>query len=125
MHYSRIPFFILGMLFLMMAGFLILASIKANAAPSTMIFIQLAMAIMSFCLSNLYPQFKQKDERMRLIRQKGMFASFVAMLIYLIVFNIGIQFDFIILTANEMLHLLSALLISTLFISFVIFSKIY
>ncbi|OJH20718.1 permease [Bacillus obstructivus] len=125
MHYSRIPFFILGMLFLMMAGFLILASIKANAAPSTMIFIQLAMAIMSFCLSYLYPQFKQKDERMRLIRQKGMFASFIAMLIYLIVFNMGIQFDFIILTANEMIHLLSALLISTLFISFVIYSKIY
>ncbi|MCM3455042.1 permease [Heyndrickxia oleronia] len=125
MHYSRIPFFILGMLFLMMAGFLILASIKANAAPSTMIFIQLAMAIMSFCLSYLYPQFKQKDERMKLIRQKGMFASFVAMLIYLIVFNMGTQFDFIILTANEMLHLLSALLISTLFISFVIYSKIY
>ena len=125
MHYSRIPFFILGMLFLMMAGFLILASIKANAAPSTMIFIQLAMAIMSFCISYLYPQFKQKDERMRLIRQKGMFASFIAMLIYLIVFNMGIQFDFIILTANEMLHLLSALLISTLFISFVIYSKIY
>ncbi|NYV65719.1 permease [Bacillus sp. Gen3] len=125
MYYSRIPFFILGMLFLMMAGFLILASIKANAAPSTMIFIQLAMAIMSFCLSYLYPQFKQKDERMKLIRQKGMFASFVAMLIYLIVFNMGIQFDFIILTANEMLHLLSALLISTLFISFVIYSKIY
>ncbi|MCI1588990.1 permease [Heyndrickxia oleronia] len=125
MHYSRIPFFILGMLFLIMAGFLILASIKANSAPSTMIFIQLAMAIMSFCLSYLYPQFKQKDERMRLIRQKGMFASFVAMLIYLIVFNMGIQFDFIILTANEMLHLLSALLISTLFISFVIYSKIY
>jgi uncharacterized membrane protein len=108
-----------------MAGFLILASIKANSAPSTMIFIQLAMEIMSFCLSYLYPQFKQKDERMRLIRQKGMFASFVAMLIYLIVFNMGIQFDFIILTANEMLHLLSALLISTLFISFVIYSKIY
>ena len=125
MHYSRIPFFILGMLFLMMAGFLILASIKANAAPLTMIFIQLAMAIMSFCLSYLYPQFKQKDERMKLIRQKGMFASFVAMLIYLIVFNMGTQFDFIILTANEMLHLLSALLISTLFISFVIYSKIY
>ncbi|MEC1375867.1 permease [Heyndrickxia oleronia] len=125
MHYSRIPFFILGMLFLMMAGFLILASIKANTAPSTMIFIQLAMAIMSFCLSYLYPQFKQKDERMKLIRQKGMFASFVAMLIYLIVFNMGTQFDFIILTANEMLHLLSALLISTLFISFVIYSKIY
>lgn len=125
MHYSRIPFFILGMLFLMMAGFLILASFKANAAPSTMIFIQLAMAIMSFCLSYLYPQFKQKDERMRLIRQKGMFASFVAMLFYLIVFNMGIQFDFIILTANEMIHLLSALLISTLFISFVIYSKIY
>ncbi|MES1043563.1 permease [Heyndrickxia oleronia] len=125
MHYSRIPFFILGMLFLMMAGFLILASIKANAAPSTMIFIQLAMAIMSFCLSYLYPQFKQKDERMKLIRQKGMFATFVAMLIYLIVFNMGIHLDFIILTANEMIHLLSALLISTLFISFVIYSKIY
>ena len=36
----------------------------------------LGMMIMSFCLSYLHPQFKEKDERMKLIRYKGMFVTF-------------------------------------------------
>ncbi|MFS0646869.1 permease [Siminovitchia sp. 179-K 8D1 HS] len=125
MDYSRISFFVLGIFFSVMGGFMICASFMTNSVPSSMVYIQLAMAIMSFCLSYLYPQFRQKDERMKLIRQKGMLASFVALMIYLFVFNIGLQFDFFILTANELIHILTALIISTVFISLVVYSKIY
>lgn len=124
MNYSRISFFILGMIFSIMTGLMISVGIMANSAPPSMTYIQLAMAVMCFCLSYLYPQFRQKDERMRLIRQKGTLASFFAMMIYLLVFNVGLQFDFFILTASELIHLLTTLMICTVFISFVVYSKL-
>ncbi|MFB6466777.1 permease [Cytobacillus sp. Hz8] len=122
---SRVLFIVFGILFSVMSAFTIFVGIMAKSAPAPMAYMTLAMAVMSFCLAYLYPQFKQKDERMRLIRQKGMFASFVAMMIYLIILNIGIQLDFFILTANELIQILTVLMISTLFISFVVYSKIY
>ncbi len=125
MNYSRITFFILGVFFLAMSGFMIFVGIMADSVPPSGSYMVLAMAVMSFCLSYLYPQFKQKDERMKLIRQKGMFASFFAMMVYLIIFNVGLQFDYFKLTANEVIHLLSTLIICTVFISFVVYSKIY
>lgn len=97
----------------------------ANLAPPNMTYKTLALAIMSFCLNYLYPQFKQKDESMKLIRQKGTLASFFAMMIYIIALNLGIQLNFFILTANELIQILTVLMISTLFISFVVYSKIY
>jgi uncharacterized protein (UPF0305 family) len=33
----------------------------------------LALSVMFFSLSYLHPQFKKKDERMKVIREKGMF----------------------------------------------------
>jgi hypothetical protein len=124
MDYSRKAFFIFGIFFLCMSGFMIFVGIMANSEPPSGSYMLLALAVMSFSLSYLYPQFKQKDERMKLIRQKGMFASFFAMMLYLIFFNIGLQFDFFILTANELIHILSTLLICTVFLSFVVYSKI-
>ncbi|WP_449538906.1 permease [Ferdinandcohnia sp. Marseille-Q9671] len=125
MDTSRISFFVLGILFTIMGGFMIFAGLMADAAPPSIAYMQLGMAVMSFCLSYLYPQFKQKDERMRLIRQKGMFASFVTVMLYLIVFNLALQFDLFVLTAIELLHILTTLIISTVFIAFVVYSKIY
>ncbi|WP_099364006.1 permease [Fredinandcohnia onubensis] len=122
---SRVPFVVLGILFSVMSGFLLFVGIMANSSPAPMAFMTLAMAVMSFCLAYLYPQFKQKDERMKLIREKGIFASFFAMMIFLIAFNIGLQFNIIALTAAQLINILTTLLISTMFISFVIYSKIY
>lgn len=122
---SRVLFIVFGILFSLMSAFTIFVGIMAKSAPAPMAYMTMAMAVMSFCLAYLYPQFKQKDERMKLIRQKGMFASFIAMMIYLIIFNIGIQFDFLVLTANQLIQILTVLMISTSFISFVVYSKIY
>lgn len=121
----QIAYFIFGLFFLALNGFIIFAGIMADSAPPSGSYIMVGMAVMCFCLSYLYPQFKQKDERMKLIRQKGMFASFCAMMMYLIAFNIGLQLEFFILTSIEVIHILSTLLICTVFLSFVVYSRIY
>lgn len=121
----RVILFTVSSFFFVMAGFIIFVSIMANSAPSSSAYIMIAMGVMSLCVGYLYPQFKQKDERMKLIREKGMFVSFIAIMVYFIIFNLGLQLEFFTLTANELLHILSALVISTVFISFVVLSKIY
>jgi nitric oxide reductase large subunit len=82
-----------------------------------------ALTVMSFSMSYLYPQFKQKDERMKLIRYKGMGFTFFALVFYYIVLSGTIQFDIISLTAMDVLNILAALTISTLFISMVVLAK--
>jgi hypothetical protein len=125
MDYYKSFFWISGFLFLCLIGFIMFASMMAKSAPPTASYMLLAMAVMSFSLSYLYPQFKQKDERMRLIRQKGMFATFVAMMVYFFFFNIGLQTELLFLSAEELIQILTSLVISTVFVSFVVYSKIY
>ncbi|WP_018665420.1 hypothetical protein [Heyndrickxia acidiproducens] len=122
---SRLALIVLGFLFTVMSAFTMFVGIMAKSAPAPIAYMTLAMAVMSFCVAYLYPQFKQNDERTRLIRQKGIFASFFATIIYLIIFNIGIQFGLFELTASGLINILTALIILTVFISFVVYSKIY
>ncbi len=121
----RVTYVILGILFTLMSGFVIFVGIMAKSTPAPMVYITMAMAVMSFCMAHLYPHFKQKDERMKLIREKGMFASYFAIIFYLLIFNIGIQFELLALTAAQLINILTALIICTVFISFVVYSKIY
>ncbi len=65
-----------GLFFLFMSGFMILTGIMTHSAPPSPTYTLLAMMVMCFCLSYLHPQFKEKDERMKLIRYKGMFVTF-------------------------------------------------
>ncbi len=76
MNYSQKYFVIMGIIFLFMSGFMILTGIMTHSAPPAITYPLLGMMIMSFCLSYLHPQFKEKDERMKLIRYKGMFVTF-------------------------------------------------
>lgn len=122
---EQITFLVFGIFFLSMSGFLAFVGVMAESAPPSTTFILVGMAVMCFCLSYLYPQFKQKDERMKLIREKGMFASFFAMMVYFIVFNLGLQLELIQLSAGAVVHILSTLMICTVFLSFVVYSKIY
>jgi hypothetical protein len=125
MDYHRKVFFILGVLFLCLVGFILFACVMAESAPPPASYMFVSMAIMSFCLSYLYPQFKQKDERMRMIRQKGMFAAFVALMVYCIFLNLSLQIGVLQVTAVELIQILTALVISTVFVTFVVYSKIY
>ncbi|PGO34139.1 permease [Bacillus cereus] len=125
MNYSQKYFVIMGIIFLIMSGTMILAGIMTHSAPPIPTYTVLAMAIMCFCLSYLHPQFKEKDERMKLIRYKGMFFSFFALTAYYLLFSIGLNLKVITLSAVELLNILMALTMSTVFISFVVLSKRY
>ncbi|EOP28131.1 MULTISPECIES: hypothetical protein [Bacillus] len=125
MNDSQKYFVIMGIIFLIMSGFRILAGIMTHSAPPSPTYTLLAMMIMCFCLSYLHPQFKEKDERMKLIRYKGMFFSFFALTAYYLLFSIGLNLKVMTLSAVELLHILMALTMSTVFISFVVLAKRY
>lgn len=125
MKYYRVLFLFLGIFNLVIGGFMFVAGILAESGPSPISWFFLSMAVMAFSLSYLYPQFTQKDERMKLIRQKATFFSLMAMLVYLGAFGILLSFGIIAVSASEIIYILSALLICTLFLSFVVYSKIY
>ncbi|AZQ48594.1 permease [Bacillus sp. GX] len=125
MNYSQKYFVIMGIIFLFMSGFMILTGIMTHSAPPAITYPLLGMMIMSFCLSYLHPQFKEKDERMKLIRYKGMFFSFFALIAYYLLFSFGLNLKILTLSATELLNILMALTMSTVFISFVVLSKRY
>lgn len=125
MNYSQKYFVIMGIIFLFMSGFMILTGIMTHSAPPAITYPLLGMMIMSFCLSYLHPQFKEKDERMKLIRYKGMFFSFFALTAYYLLFSIGLNLKILTLSATELLNILMALTMSTVFISFVVLAKRY
>ncbi|MDD7999707.1 permease [Bacillus cereus] len=127
MNYSQKYFVIMGVIFLFMSGFMILTGIMTHSAPPAATYPLLGMMIMCFCLSYLHPQFKEKDERMKLIRYKGMFVTFFALTAYYLLFSIGLNLNLnvITLSAVELLNILMALTMSTVFISFVVLAKRY
>lgn len=102
-----------------------IAAIMSKSAPLTETYTLISLAVMSFCLSYLAPQFSQKDERTRMIREKGMFFSGLAFLIYSIVLTTALNFDLISLSAIEAINILVALMISTIFISMVVIARKY
>ncbi|WP_062049741.1 hypothetical protein [Bacillus sp. JCM 19034] len=121
MDYGRKLFYLFGLFF----GFMAVLLFIATEPTLKITYMFLAKMIMSFCLGYLYPQFKQQDERMKLIREKGVFASFFATMVYLLIFFILLQFEIIAISAILLIQLLSALVTLTVFLSFVIYSKIY
>ncbi|ELK44713.1 UNVERIFIED_CONTAM: permease [Halobacillus marinus] len=122
MDYYPLAYKVAGGLFSVQALFFILISVLAGTLPSMPAYLMVSMAVMSFSMAYLHPQFKQKDERMQLIRYKGLFYSFFAMLIYmfalLTLLEAGVN-----LTASMVIQMLIALNICTVFLSWVILSK--
>ncbi|PHE99473.1 permease [Bacillus wiedmannii] len=125
MNYSQKYFLIMGIIFFIMSGTMVLAGIMTHSAPPAPTYTVLTMMIMCFCLSYLHPQFKEKDERMKLIRYKGMFVTFFALIAYYLLFSFGLNLKILTLSATELLNILMALTMSTVFISFVVLSKRY
>lgn len=120
--YTPAAFIVIGCIFLVQAAFFLVIGIIGEAVLSQT-YMMLAMMIMAFSMSYLYPQFKQKDERMKYIRYKALTYSAVAFVIYYIILTGIIQFDIITVTAIEALNILGALMISTVFIIMVILAK--
>lgn len=121
----RPTYLFLGIVLLLMTGFLIFVAVMAGDELLPQTYILIALTIMTFCLAYLQPQFKKEDERFKFIRQKAMFITYIAVMGYYIVFMTLLQFDFVTLTALEVVNILAALTIVTVFLSMVVLSKVY
>ncbi len=120
---SRLTFYICGGLFLIMTLFMAVIAISAGESILPQTWTLLSMTVMSFSMGYLYPQFKQKDERMKLIRQRGLFYTYFALIVYFFIFFLLIGLGIIDISALELLQILSGLTISTVFLSMVYVSK--
>ncbi|MGD6843413.1 permease [Bacillus infantis] len=120
---SRLTFYICGGLFLIMTLFMAFVGIAAGESIVPQTWTLLSLTVMSFSMGYLYPQFKQKDERMKLIRQKGLFYAYFALIVYFLIFFLLIGLKIIDISALELLQILSGLTISTVFLSMVYVSK--
>lgn len=119
---TQLSFIVLGCVFVCMAVFMLVVSIigQVTFQQTYMLF---ALAVMSFSMSYLYPQFKQKDERMKFIRYKALTYSAIAFVVYYIVLSGIIQFDILPLTSMDVLNILAALMIITVFGTMVILAR--
>ncbi|MCA1036744.1 permease [Bacillus infantis] len=120
---SRLTFYICGGLFLIMTLFMAVIAISAGESILPQTWTLLSMTVMSFSMGYLYPQFKQKDERMKMIRQKGLFYAYFALIVYFFIFFLLLGLGIIDISALELLQILSGLTISTVFLSMVYVSK--
>ena len=82
-------------------------------------------AVVNLSLFYLQPQFYQKDERIRIIREKSVFYSYFSLLFYLFVLLLLLYFNIISLTAISTVILIAGLTIITVFLSMVILSFIF
>lgn len=116
-------YLVFGVFFGLNALLLLGVGIGTGHEPIPASYMLVSMSIMTFCLSYLQPQFKAKDERSRMIREKGMFYSYFALLGYIMVFLFLLQFNIVNISAITVLSVLAAMLISTVFVSMVIVAK--
>ncbi|MBF0707295.1 permease [Alkalihalobacillus hwajinpoensis] len=112
-----------GVFFALNALLLISVGLSTGNEPIPVSYMMVGMSIMTFCLSYLQPQFKARDERSRMIREKGMFYSYFAVLGYIMVFLFLLQFNIVNISSVTVLSALAAMLISTVFVSMVIIAK--
>jgi hypothetical protein len=116
-------YLVFGVFFALNALLLLSVGIGTGNEPIPASYMLMSMSIMTFCLSYLQPQFKAKDERSRMIREKGMFYSYFAVLGYIMVFLFLLQFNIVTISAVTVLSVLAAMLISTVFVSMVVVAK--
>ncbi|KAA6447316.1 hypothetical protein VSK91_09245 [Bacillus swezeyi] len=115
--------YIIGGLFVFIFVVQMVVGIAAGSLSLIELLMLGALAFLSFAAGYLYPQFKQKDERSQLIRQKGMEYSMIALSVYFLVLILGMQLGFITLAAVDVVRVLVSLQIMTIFSSWIILSK--
>lgn len=118
-------FLVSGLVFLFYSLLLCFMSISTGAFFIGYEFVFLGSTVMCFCLSYLYPQFKENDERSKRIRERGMFVSYFFIVGYMVVLMPLLYFEIIQLGGYQTVSLLATLTIITVFLSFVVLSKRY
>ena len=118
-------FFISGIIFLIYCFLIGFASISTGKFFVGHELVLLGTTVMCFCLSYLYPQFKENDERTKRIRERGMFYSYFFILGYMVILMPLFQLGIIDLNGYQTVSLLATLTIITVFSSFVVLSRRY
>lgn len=122
---SRYGYFIIGFLLLVESVYFVYGSRNGNFSLSPSVALIVALAVMFLSLGYLQPQFKMKDERIKIIQEKGMFYSYFILMGYFFLFVGLIHFNIISISAIGVVMLLASLTIITVFLSFVILSWIF
>ncbi|MGG3754291.1 hypothetical protein ABEW49_18970 [Bacillus anthracis] len=122
---SQRNFYIVGCLFVFIFCVRLVLGIMTNSVSPIELLMWGALAFLGFAGGYLYPQFKNEDERVKLIKQKGMYISGILLLIYFVISILLIQYNVISLTTIEMLRILMPLTIITIFSSWIVLSKKY
>ncbi|MGD6877132.1 hypothetical protein [Bacillus infantis] len=82
-----------------------------------------ALAFMGCSIAYLLPQFKNNDERVKMIKQKGLYYVILFSLLCLVILNIFIQTEVLALTSLEVVRLLLSIIIIAVWTSWIILSK--
>ncbi|WP_079710410.1 hypothetical protein [Paraliobacillus ryukyuensis] len=122
---SRRNFFIIGIVFVLIFVSRTFIGIYTDSLSIIEIFMWGTLSYLCFTGGYLFPQFKHKDERTQLIKQKGMYYSLLAVLFYFIILLLLNNFNILNLRIIEAVQIILGLTIITIFSSWVILSKKY
>ena len=115
-------YIVFGFVFLLFSVIFSIASITTGVFPVGQELVTFGISVMAFCLAYLYPQFKENDERSKLIREKGVFFSYFIIMGFMMIISGLFQFNVINLNGSQTVYLIETLAIITVFVSFVIIS---
>lgn len=121
----RMIYLIMGINFLIISGYILFDSLNVGYSASRSLITIISLTILFFSLSYLQPQIKQKDERIKLIRQKSFVFSTFLLMIYLVISLVLLNLNVITLNSTELIQILSGLIIITISLMMVILSKLY
>ncbi|MFT0800352.1 permease [Bacillus swezeyi] len=122
---SRLGNYTISFLMLILSLYMFFSTLVNGGSGLEMAFLPFSLFILFFRLGYLYPQIKKNDERHKLIQQKAMFYNYFILMGYLFIFLILLANNIINLSAETVIIILGALIIGTVNILFIIFSKIY
>jgi drug/metabolite transporter (DMT)-like permease len=122
-QYGRALYIVFGFVFLLFSMIFSIATITTGAFPVGQELVTFSISVVAFCLAYLYPQFKENDERSKLIREKGMFYSYFIIIGFLMIMSGLFKFNIINLNGIQTLYVIQTLIIITVFLSFVVLSK--
>lgn len=121
----RALFIFSAIFFTIIGGGLIVLSVTVDYNIAGHEFLTLSLAVVCAVQAYLVPQFIMNDERVKLIKQKAMSTGYFFIMGYTVIFMILLQTKIIHLTALQLLGMFTALIVSTVFLLFVFFSKRY
>lgn len=122
---ERKLYLMLSILFFAMGAFFLFLSIMTGNAPNGTFYAAIVMGIIAFTIYYLYPQIRNKDERFKFIRAKGMFYTYIAFCIYCFILMLLLNLGVIVISALTAVRILLFLTVGTVFLSWIVLSKIY